>query len=490
MSRASFLVLIVCIVVVLACAAAQAASVADEVKRLRTDEQDPAAAIALAEQYLTMNPALTLERQRVHYELGATQYAAKDYEAAAATFDRLVADYAVTTLDTSADEFVVDDAQFYIGVIEHYFGDRAKGIAAYEKAIDGFPKSNRRPQALMLLAGVHEQDGDKAKALARFEQLVAEHPKSEQAPEAELHVGHLLRDAGKLDEAIAAFERVAADWPESTHAPTGLMFANRALIAQEIGSVKNDGNRDSFIANEATLRANVELLEAKYGDSDEMAQAMQDLINYYSNWHHFQVDPEFREKIQSAVTWLREHKAGSRQALRAVCEYALCVCAPNDDPQEAIFELDHVIAIARESKDESLLFDVQFNKAHLLKLMGETEQARAVWTGLLEVSPDNHTTDEIRFMLIMLEPIEKRLELYPAFAAEETGFRDLRAMALIFLAIDHRREGRYEQGLEIVETVLRDFADTGSVQAANMLKEQMTALAKAPIEHRGDYVAR
>jgi tetratricopeptide (TPR) repeat protein len=268
------------------------------------------------------------------------------------------------------------------------------------------------------------------------------------------------------------------------------MFANRALIAQEIGSAKNDGSEEGFIANEATLKANLDLLKEKYAASDEMAQAMQDLINYYSNWHHFQFDPEFREKIGAIVTWLRETKPGTRQALRAVCEYAICVCAPAEDPEQAVFELDHVIALARQNKDESLLFDVQFNKAHLLKLMGETEQAKAIWTELLDAAPDRHTTDEIRFMLITLEPIEERLKLYEALAAEETGFRDVRSLALIFLAIDHRREARYEQSLEIVETVLRDYADTGAIKAANMLRGQLIDLVKVPIKHRGDYVER
>jgi len=477
--------------VVCAAGLASAATVSDEVRRLRTEANDLDAAAALAQEYLQANPELTSERQSVQFELGRTYYAAKQYDAALTTLRGLVADYSMTTLDKASDAFMVDDAQFYVGVIEHYFGDRAKGIEGYTKAIDDVPKSNRRAQALMLLAGVYEQDGEKAKALERFKQLVAEHPKSEQAPEAQLHVGHLLRADGKLDDAIAAFQRVAKDWPESKHAPMSLLNANRALMEQEIKSAEDANlSKEHVFSNEKPVQGNLKTLLEKYGDSEEIPQVMQDLINYYSNPAHLMYDPQARDKIRAAAAWLRQNKPETRQALRAVCEYAICGCSVADDPQEALAEMDDVMEMARASGDASLLFDVQFNKAHVLKLIGEVDKAREIWTQLLEVAPDDHTADEIRIMLIMLDPIEERLKEYQAIADDETRHRDTRSTALVFLAVDHFSEDRFEEALVAVNRVIADFSDTGAVAAAKDLRDRLERLVKVPIENRGDYVRR
>jgi TolA-binding protein len=469
---------------------AHATTTADEVHRLRVEEEDLDAAIALAQQYLRGNPELDVERQRVHYELGAALYASKNYTAAAETFREVVSDYAVTALDKTADEFVVDDAQFYVGVIEHYFGDRAKGISEYGKLVNDFPESNRRAQTLLLLAGVHEQDGDGAKAMARFKQLVQEHPQSEQAPEAQLHVGHLLRADGKLTEAIAAFERVAKDWPESKHAPSGLLNANRGLMEEELTSAETSRNEEQIRENEAAIKANVQLLLEKYADSDEIAQAMQDMLNYYSNPAHFLYDKEAREKVKAIVAWLRANRPETRQAMRAVCEYAIFRGVPAEDPEQALFELNHVIDVARESGDDSLLFDARFNKAHLLKMMGETDKARTIWTELLELASDEHLADEVRIMLIMLDPIGERLEEYAAFAADESRHIDNRSTALLFLAVDHYSEDRFEEALAIVDRIIAEFSEGGSVRGAEELRGHLVRLVKVPIENRGNYEER
>jgi len=483
------LYILVCLGPVCAAGVAAAATVADEVKRLRTEANELDAAVTLAQQYLDANPELTLDRQRVHYELGATLYAAKDYTAAANAFRALVADYSTTALDKADEAFVVDDAQFYVGVIEHYFGDRAKGIEGYTEAIDDFPKSNRRPQALMLLAGVYEQDGEKAKALGRFKQLVAEHPKSEQAPEAQLHVGHLLRADGKLDEAIAAFQGIPKDWPDTRHAPMALLNANRTLMEQELKEAEaSDVQKDDVICNEDAILANVKLLMEKYGKSEEVTQVMQDLINYYSSPVQLVRDSETLANVKPIVDWLREHKPGARQTLRATCEYA--VMLDRDHLDEALAELDWTADFAREANDESLLFDVEFARARVLSQAGRTDEAREIWTKLLERASTDHLADEIRLILVTLDPIEERLLKLDEIANDEQRQRDIRSTAMMLLAVDHYREDRYEEAKSLVDEIVANYADTVSVYAAKSLRDTLKGLLDVPIENRGDYVRR
>jgi TolA-binding protein len=480
--------LFVCLALICAGGGSRAATVSEEVARLRTEANDLDAAVALAQEYLQNNPTLTLEHQSVQFELGRTYYAAKQYGAALAALRGLVADYSMTTLDTTNEAFVVDDAQFYVGVVEHYFGDRAKGIEGYTKAIDDFPKSNRRSQALMLLAGVHEQDGEKAKALERFRQLVAEHPQSEQAPEAQLHVGHLLRADRKLDDAIAAFQRIPKDWPESKHAPMALLDANRVLMEQELSSAEHAQSEEQILKNEEAIQANVKLLLEKYGDSEQTAQIMQDLINYYRNPHHVRRDAEAAVKTTETVTWLLENRPSTRQGLRAICEYA--VMLGSEHSEEALAHLDWVIEIARTADDTSLLFDARFAKAQVLRRAGEKEQAREIWTELLELASDEHLADEIGIMIILTKPVEEGVAAFEQIAEDESRHSDIRSTAMLFLASYHKSEGRFEEALELAETVIAEFPETLNAGTAEKLRGQLRDLVRVPVKNRGNYRPR
>jgi len=479
------LMVFVCVAAALLAGTACSSETADEVRRLREDEKDYEAAIALAQQFLDGYPQLDVERQAVQFELGRAQYGAKDYAAALASLRGLVGDYSVTSLDKTAESFVVDDAQFYVGVIEHYFGDRAKGIEGYKNAIADFPASNRRAHALALLAGVYEQDGDAAKALTRFEQLVKEHPQSQQAPEAQLHVGHLLREGGNLNESIAAFERVAKEWPESKYAPSGLLNVNRALMAQELTSAERAQNGEQIRENEDAIKANVQLLLKNYPDSHEIAQAMEDVINFYSSPLHGQRDASSWAKARAAAAWLRENLPGTRQGMRAICD--LAVVEGGQHPDEALVQLDFLIDTARIAKDDSLVFDARFAKARVLKQAGRKDEAKEIFEDLLELASDEHLADEIRISLIRLKPREQRMAAYEGLADDETRHTDIRTMALLSMALLHMTEERYEDALPIVERVIAEFPETLNARTAEGMRDQLRELMEVPIHKRGNY---
>jgi len=488
MNRKVLLGAVVCLVIVLGSASALASTTADEVRRLREEEQDYEAAMALAQQYLANHQELDLERQQVHFELGRAQYGAKDYDSALASLRALVGDYTVTSLDKTKEGFVVDDAQFYVGLIEHYFGDRAKGIEGYTKAIADFPQSNRRAHAMFNLGAVYLQDKRLDEGVSTYTALVDEYPDTDFAPEAQLHVGHALREQGRLSDSVAAFQRLAADWPDSPNAPTALLSSNRVLMAQEIASAEQAETEEAIVKNEVAIQANVHLLMTKYPDSDVIAQVMQDRINYYKNPRHWLYDKDAIAKAEAIVTWLRENKPGTRQGMRAVCEYAIMLSS--DKPDEALFWLDRLSETARTAEDESLLFDAQFAKGRVLKRIGQIEKAREVWTALVEVASDQHLADEIRIMLITLQPIEDRLEAYAQLARDEARHRDIRSTALVLWAWDHMSEDRFEEALELVDEVLAHYADTLSVEGAKSMREKLVSLVKVPIENRGDYRER
>ncbi|MBN1918396.1 MAG: hypothetical protein JW889_10830, partial [Verrucomicrobia bacterium] len=225
-------------------------SVADQIRRLAIEGEDPQGAVAAALQYLAEHPEVTVERQRVHYELAATQFRAGDEAAALVTFRQIVAQYGNAAFDQAAGDYKVDDALYFISLLEDGAGTpegRAAAIAAKEALVAQFPTSNFRPRALIELGSMYiENDEDRKPALgmARLRTLAQQHPDSEFAPAAIRTINAWLLDPRAWSD----------EQPEA-----------ECL---------------------ATVKANVGLLAAKYAGSIDTRQARQDLLWYYDTQSH------------------------------------------------------------------------------------------------------------------------------------------------------------------------------------------------------------
>ena len=215
-------------------------ALADQIRQLATTGKDPAAGITLAGQWLAANPALTLERQRIHYELGVAYKAAEDHASAIAVWQQLVADYTNTAFDTTAAGYKVDDAQFYIGVAEDLRGDRAAALAAFETFIATFPGSKRRPFAMWRAWHVYVADGQTDQGLAMLLALVESHPESKLVPKA-------------------------------------ILFANKLLLDPEANPTP-----EARAQNLAVVNANLEVLAARHPDAPHTAQAYEDVLKHHN----------------------------------------------------------------------------------------------------------------------------------------------------------------------------------------------------------------
>jgi outer membrane protein assembly factor BamD (BamD/ComL family) len=216
-------------------------TVAEQIRRLRRTENDPHAAIKLATQYLAANPALTMERQRVHFELAAAQLHAKDGDAALATFAKVVAQYEGLDLDLTSDEYRVDDAMFFVGVIQDGKGDRAAARKCLEAFIEQFPQSNWRPRAM-------------------------------------LDVGSRCIARGETEHGLELLQALVSQYPDSESAPSAIHDITRWLLSPE-ASV----NEQSRAENVAAAHANLELLATKYGDAAQTTEAWSRVLRYHNN---------------------------------------------------------------------------------------------------------------------------------------------------------------------------------------------------------------
>jgi TolA-binding protein len=452
-------------------------SVYDQVHRLRTVDKDYAAAQALAAQFLAAHTDTDIERQQVYFEYGLTLFDAQNWPAASAAFQALVAEYANTTLDRTAADFVVDDAAYYGAVTEHYHGDKALGIARYEAFLQSFPESNRWPKALLMLAGAHEQTGDLPGALPVFEQLVREFPDSEYAPEAQIHVGHILLGMKDYAGAAAAFEEIAQRWPDSKHVPTAIQFANRALIHQELSDwdLRNGAAATRTVDNSAAIESNVDALVSTHTDDPLVPGILLDLLNYQASRCALGSLPR-AEADQHTVRIVEQMLAlapEARPTIRAKLDLATAVHGTN--PGRAWTLVNEAATWAASQQDESLLNDAQFTTGRLLSQEGEWPAARAAWQELLsrEQSPQFESEAKLVIALTYLragDPVACKAALDEIIAPENYP-ADVRACALVCQAQAHKDQNHFAEACAALDAAIALQPGTRTAASAARLRD-------------------
>jgi len=466
--------------------AADGQAIYEQVHHLRTVAKDLAAAQAVALEFLNDHPEPDLGRQMVYFEYGLTLFDAQQWPAASAAFQALVGEYGDTTLDRSASGFVVDDAAYYAAVTEHYHGDKAQGIVRYEAFLKSFPESNRRPKALLMLAGAHEQTGDPAGALPVFEQLVREFPESELAPEAQIHVGQIRLGNKEYAAAAAAFEELAERWPESKHVPTALQFANRALIHEELENWEPHGGATpaATVDHSARIAKNLERLTERPKDVDPefLAGVMLDVINYEAKrlWWNADAATTARGRILDTVALMEKYAPQARMTWRALVDRAWAI--QGDDAPGAIALLEKVLAHAKETADESLYLDASFSLGRALTQTCDLERARQVFDGLLKRDVEEQFRAEVRLAHALTywhEDLGACIARLTLIAGDEQVVSDVRAVALMLRARAALDLGDYEQCLETLAQAEKLFPDDLSVLNAGQMRTLAAQLQEA-----------
>ena len=102
-------------------------------------------------------------------------------------------------------------------------GKHAEAAKAFQELAAANPKSDRRPEWLLLAVRSLREQGDRAAALAVAEKLVAEYPTDSHADVAWYRLGQLRQDAGRHDAAVEAFAKCVAAAPQGPRAAWALL---------------------------------------------------------------------------------------------------------------------------------------------------------------------------------------------------------------------------------------------------------------------------
>jgi TolA-binding protein len=326
-------------------------SFADQLRWLATEAGEAQAAIAAAQQYLSAQPELTMERQRVHYELAVGYWFAEDPAAALATFRDIVAVYQAAPFDRTSDEFKVDDAQFFVGRFEIDHGDRARGLEALAELITAFPESDRRPDAMWTLACQLAMD-------AQFEQ----------------------------GRAIA--QALATEYTARPLEPQALHWAVAYLLSPEANP-----DREERARNLPAAKVHVDTLVARHPNAPETTMALENLM-----WHH--LDRFEYGDAEPVARRIVELFPGTKSAAEAQMELAEMAAKLRDDFGTANELIDEVIAWAMEQHDVGHEAAFLLSKSRILVLELRCAEARLLAEDVIELALEH---EDARPLLIWAE---------------------------------------------------------------------------------------
>lgn len=479
-----------------------------EIHRLRVDVHDYPAARALAERFLARHPDHDLLRQAVEFEYAAVFSAEQNWATALPLFETVVDTYLDAGFEEHGEFFLVDDAQFFIGVVRQASGDPQGAIAAYEFLLDRFPTSNRHASGIVRLASTHQSLGQVEAALQWFQQVVAQHPEADFAPEAQLHVGNCYRSLEQHEDAVAAYRVVeqrwpdsrfvpnaylesgfafmqqkayqqASDafmtvvnrWPDSTAAPDAIQHANRALIHGDLDRwASGPGPGEGGALNAVAIEANLERLLASYPASPCTPGATLDAINYFvqPDWWSSGAGPQGRAKGITFAERLLTLYPDAKESCAARCELAEAILA--DNPGRAQSLIEAAIQYAVENEDPALYAHGLFARGAFLLSTGQPQAARAAFEELLGREPSMEVEAEAKLAIAHAYAregdLQAALAFFEAVAGDPAYREDVRGAAALGKAEELWAAGLKPAAFIALDYMLQAFPDNPSTPAA------------------------
>jgi tol-pal system protein YbgF len=111
--------------------------------------------------------------------------AKKAYDAAVAKVKAHDHDGAISALraflDAHGDDDLADNAQYWLGEVYYDEKDWARAVVEFRATVDGYPKGNKVPDALLKLGYCYDKLGQGAKARAALQQVVDAYPGTQPA---------------------------------------------------------------------------------------------------------------------------------------------------------------------------------------------------------------------------------------------------------------------------------------------------------------------
>ncbi len=175
-------------------------------------------AIEVLESYMTTQAKADMPQALLY--IGLAQRDLQSWDAALATFDRIIKSY--------PDSGQARDAMFQRGVVLQLSADPRGAVAAYERVLKWYPGYVQAPEVLWRQAQLWDNLGEPARASVAYESLYTKYPRSGYATRAQLLAGLGYYQAGQYESARLAWEKALETNPVASQQAALLFWIGKA----------------------------------------------------------------------------------------------------------------------------------------------------------------------------------------------------------------------------------------------------------------------
>ena len=286
-----------------------------------------------------INPKYAVkDSPKEQFDWAMSFYNAKDYQRAAAEFEKLVKQYEYSEYASRA--------QYRIGLSYENMGKYYIAFQNYQKTIDNFPHIDNIDEIIAREYNIGKMYESKQspkvlgtdimtsidRAIEIYKKVVDNAPYGKIADEAQFSLGNALKRAEMYDEAVAAFQKLADDYPTSAlrdkakYEVTQCAYKASLKPAYDIGPTdkaikaleefnQSTGNKELLDESDKTMKrlkdksAEKSMMTARFYESQKHYQSA---IIYYQDVLDRFPDSSFEGAARAKVGWLKERLANPK----------------------------------------------------------------------------------------------------------------------------------------------------------------------------------
>ena len=382
-------------------------------------------------------------RQKIYYEYAAALFQQENFDDAKIVFNGLVDEYAGTALDKSAEDFFVDDAQFFAAMLEQTQGDKDNAIAGYKYLVENFPESNRRADVLITL-------------------------------------GDINRENKKWQKSLDYYYRVVEEYPQTNSAANALRCANKVLIETDKDAYNPDieGARD----NSKEVERNIENLLKNYPDNERTAEAVFNVMNYF----------HMRGDIDKAISYCEvmfDRYPAYEKTRRAILDWVDLITLREGEERydEAIEWIELIRNEAIQSEDAELYENALFFKGLALKRKRDPDGAINHFQWMIDTYSGMTTELEVRLRFFMASCYMEKEEYENAIeelekAPSEDAPCDWPVVITYTIGCCYQALHDVEKTKEYYDRVIAEYPDTSWAKSIEKDRADVEELKKSRSE--------
>ena len=419
--------------------------------------------------------------------LGWSQFKAKKFDEAAATFEQLLA--------TDPPDDLAAEAAWVRGQILDQKGQHDQALVMYDRVIDKYPTSTQHPQALLAAARLRDRLEQDREAAALYQQLAEKYPKFDKLDAVLYEWAWVLDELNKPQEAVQQFQRIRQEFPKSRYfGDATIQLAERDFAAKQYNQAekliddilapKDDAQKD-----DPRSRENALWLQGRIAIAREKWAAVQDTFGkLLSKFPETERRLVVEYWIAEAVFNQNDFEAAERRFAKLLQDtqgqkepWLANIALRQAQALAHLKRWNQAYALAKQIEHDFPDFELQFEVDYLLGRClanrADFQAARDAYQRVIR-SPGGAKTETAAMAQWMIGESYMHQKNFEAAVREFLKLKILyayptwQAAALLQAGKCHEKLGEWQQASKLYAQLLHDYPKTPFAEEASRILKQ------------------